>query len=89
MSGDGASLAGGDPVLFGAGGIARKTAQAAHVMNLSGASTIGAFSLVDMGAVVTHDVPPYEMPYEIWAGVPARRLRAADIPERASTEGTR
>jgi sugar O-acyltransferase (sialic acid O-acetyltransferase NeuD family) len=38
--------------------------------------TVGAFSLVGMGAVVTHDVPACE----IWAGVPARRLRAADIP---------
>ncbi|MBV9853411.1 MAG: NeuD/PglB/VioB family sugar acetyltransferase [Streptosporangiaceae bacterium] len=39
--------------------------------------TVGAFSLVGMGAVVTHDVPPRE----VWAGVPARRLRAAGIPE--------
>jgi sugar O-acyltransferase (sialic acid O-acetyltransferase NeuD family) len=39
--------------------------------------TIGAFSLVGMGAVVTHDVPARE----VWAGVPARRLRTADIPE--------
>jgi sugar O-acyltransferase (sialic acid O-acetyltransferase NeuD family) len=38
--------------------------------------TIGAFALVGMGAVVTHDVPACE----VWAGVPARRLRAADIP---------
>jgi acetyltransferase-like isoleucine patch superfamily enzyme len=33
-----------------------------------------------MGAVVTTDVPARE----VWAGVPARRLRAADIPELAS-----
>ena len=39
--------------------------------------TIGAFSLIGMGAVVTRDVPAAE----VWAGVPARRLRAADIPE--------
>lgn len=38
--------------------------------------TIGAWSLVGMGAVVTHDVPPGE----VWAGVPARRLRAATTP---------
>jgi sugar O-acyltransferase (sialic acid O-acetyltransferase NeuD family) len=38
--------------------------------------TIGAFSLVGMGAVVTRDVPACE----VWAGIPARRLRAADIP---------
>jgi sugar O-acyltransferase (sialic acid O-acetyltransferase NeuD family) len=38
--------------------------------------TVGALSLVGMGSVVTHDVPPLE----VWAGVPARYLRAADIP---------
>ena len=45
--------------------------------------TIGAFSLVGMGAVVTHDVPAQE----VWAGVPARRLRAASIPP-VSAQGT-
>jgi sugar O-acyltransferase (sialic acid O-acetyltransferase NeuD family) len=44
--------------------------------------TIGAFSLVGMGAVVTHDVPARE----VWAGVPARRLRDADIPEDLCAE---
>ena len=39
--------------------------------------TVGAFSLVGMGAVATRDVPPSE----VWAGIPARRLRAAEIPE--------
>jgi sugar O-acyltransferase (sialic acid O-acetyltransferase NeuD family) len=39
--------------------------------------TVGAFSLVGMGAVVTHDVPDRE----VWAGVPARPMRAADIPQ--------
>jgi sugar O-acyltransferase (sialic acid O-acetyltransferase NeuD family) len=39
--------------------------------------TVGAFALVGMGAVVTRDIPPRE----IWAGIPARRLRAADIPD--------
>ena len=37
---------------------------------------IGAGSLVGMGSVVTRDVPPAE----VWAGVPARRLRAAPGP---------
>jgi sugar O-acyltransferase (sialic acid O-acetyltransferase NeuD family) len=38
--------------------------------------TVGELSLVGMGAVVTRDVPPRE----VWAGVPARRMRAAAIP---------
>ena len=38
--------------------------------------TVGAFALVGMGAVVTRDVPSRE----VWAGIPARHLRAADIP---------
>ena len=37
--------------------------------------TIGAFSLVGMGAVVTRDTPDRE----VWAGVPARRIRPAEI----------
>jgi sugar O-acyltransferase (sialic acid O-acetyltransferase NeuD family) len=37
--------------------------------------TIGEFSLVGMGAVVTKDIPACE----VWAGVPARRLRAAAV----------
>jgi sugar O-acyltransferase (sialic acid O-acetyltransferase NeuD family) len=36
--------------------------------------TIGAGSIIGMGSVVLHDVPPGE----VWAGNPARRLRAAD-----------
>jgi len=38
---------------------------------IGGGVTIGRAALVGMGAVVTHDVPPGE----IWAGVPARKLR--------------
>jgi sugar O-acyltransferase (sialic acid O-acetyltransferase NeuD family) len=37
--------------------------------------SIGACALVGMGAVVTRDVPGRE----VWAGVPARRLRAASV----------
>ncbi|HEY1624402.1 MAG TPA: NeuD/PglB/VioB family sugar acetyltransferase [Streptosporangiaceae bacterium] len=37
--------------------------------------TVGEFSLVGMGAVVTRNIPASE----IWAGVPARRLRGADV----------
>jgi sugar O-acyltransferase (sialic acid O-acetyltransferase NeuD family) len=37
---------------------------------------IGELALVGMGAVVTRDVPARE----VWAGVPARRMRAAFIP---------
>ena len=44
--------------------------------------TIGAFSLIGMGSVVTHDVPSNE----VWAGVPARHLRAADIPASVLAE---
>ena len=38
--------------------------------------TIGPYAMVGMGAVVTRDVPARE----VWAGCPARRLRAASIP---------
>ena len=37
--------------------------------------SVGACALVGMGAVVTGDVPGRE----VWAGVPARRLRAASV----------
>jgi sugar O-acyltransferase (sialic acid O-acetyltransferase NeuD family) len=37
--------------------------------------SVGEFALVGMGAVVTRDVPDRE----VWAGVPARRIRAAVI----------
>jgi sugar O-acyltransferase (sialic acid O-acetyltransferase NeuD family) len=38
--------------------------------------TVGEFALIGMGAVVTKDVPARE----VWAGVPARYLRTAEIP---------
>jgi acetyltransferase-like isoleucine patch superfamily enzyme len=37
---------------------------------------IGAWSLIGMGSVVTHPVPAGE----VWAGVPARRMRSLPIP---------
>ncbi|MFF8950807.1 acetyltransferase [Streptomyces sp. NPDC014940] len=40
------------------------------------ATTVGAWSLIGMGSAVLGDVPPGE----VWAGSPARRLRAADLP---------
>jgi len=39
-------------------------------------TAVGAWSLVGMGSAVLGDVPPGE----VWAGSPARRLRAADAP---------
>lgn len=63
----GARLAGGVAVgegaYVGAGALVRER------------RTIGAWSLVGMGAAVTTDVPPGE----VWAGVPARRLRRVDV----------
>lgn len=67
--GAGAQLAGtvsiGEGAYIGAGSMIRE--------NLS----VGAWSLVGMGAVVTRDVPEAE----VWAGVPARRLRSVEVPD--------
>ena len=38
---------------------------------------VGELALVGMGAVVTKDVPARE----VWTGVPARRMRAANVPD--------
>ena len=46
---------------------------------------IGAWSLVGMGAVVLDDVPPAEA----WIGMPARRLRAVDLPAGLTGEVAR
>jgi sugar O-acyltransferase (sialic acid O-acetyltransferase NeuD family) len=67
--GAGVRLAGG--VRVGAGAYV-----GSGVMVREGAG-IGAWSLVGMGSVVLDDVPARE----VWAGSPARRLRAADVPD--------
>ncbi|MGS2616992.1 acetyltransferase [Micromonospora sp. LZ34] len=46
--------------------------------------TVGEWSLVGMGSVVLRDVPPGE----VWAGNPARRLRAATQPAAADPAPT-
>jgi sugar O-acyltransferase (sialic acid O-acetyltransferase NeuD family) len=66
--GAGAKLAGGvrvgEGAYVGSGALVREHRQ------------IGAWCLVGMGSVVTTDVPAGE----VWAGVPARRLRPAPVP---------
>jgi sugar O-acyltransferase (sialic acid O-acetyltransferase NeuD family) len=64
----GARLAGGvhvgEGAYVGAGALVRER------------RTIGSWALVGMGAVVLDDVPSAE----VWAGVPARRLRVVQVP---------
>lgn len=66
--GAGARLAGhvtvGEGAYIGAGALVREGV------------SIGPWALVGMGAVVTTDVPAGE----VWAGVPARRLRDVEVP---------
>ncbi len=47
--------------------------------------SVGAWSLVGMGSAVLGDVPPGE----VWAGAPARRLRAAGAPALRELLGDR
>lgn len=75
--GAGARLAGrvqvGEGAYIGSGALVREDV------------SIGAWALIGMGAVVTEDVPVAE----VWVGVPARRLRAVDVPEMVLGSGSR
>lgn len=79
---DFATLASG--VRLGGGVRIRKGAYVGAGAIIGEGRSVGAFSLVGMGAVVTHDVPPRE----VWAGVPARCRRMADVPPGLSAEAT-
>ena len=43
----------------------------AHDVKIKGGVTISTGAVIGMGAVVTHDIGPYE----IWAGNPARLIK--------------
>lgn len=82
--GDFATLASG--VRLGGGATVGRGAYVGAGALLREGVTVGAWSLVGMGSVVLGDVPPGE----VWAGVPARRLRAADLTShRAPTRADR
>jgi sugar O-acyltransferase (sialic acid O-acetyltransferase NeuD family) len=79
---DYATLASG--VRLGGGVRIRKGAYIGAGAIVGEGRTVGAFSLVGMGAVVTHDVPPRE----VWAGLPARHRRMADVPYELTLDAT-
>jgi sugar O-acyltransferase (sialic acid O-acetyltransferase NeuD family) len=62
-------------VLLGGGARAARAAYLGAGSIIGEGRTIGEFSLVGMGAVVTRNIPASE----VWAGVPARRLRTAEV----------
>ncbi|MEU3454296.1 acetyltransferase [Micromonospora sp. NPDC006766] len=72
---DYATLASG--VRLGGGAVLRPGAYVGAGALVREGVTIGDWSLVGMGSVVLRDVPPGE----VWAGSPARRLRAASLDE--------
>ncbi len=75
--GSGVRLAGrvvvGEGAYIGAGALVRESRR------------IGPWALVGMGSVVLTDIPAGE----VWAGVPARKLRMADIPADLLAEAHR
>ena len=71
---DHATLASG--VRLGGGARLERGAYAGSGALVREGATVGAWSLIGMGSTVLGDVPPGE----VWAGSPARRLRAADRP---------
>jgi sugar O-acyltransferase (sialic acid O-acetyltransferase NeuD family) len=77
---DFATLASG--VRLGGGARVQRAAYLGAGALIGANRTVGAFSLVGMGAVVTHDVPERQ----VWAGIPARYLRPADVPGKSHLE---